>query len=63
MPLQQRVKLIASDAGTVKIGIASGLGSVVSKAVFEFRKLCLTVEVECRDVFSSRHSDMLLKHE
>ncbi len=52
-----------ADAGTVKIGIASGLGSVAGKVVLEFRKLCPTVEVECRDIFSSRQSDMLRKHE
>jgi len=51
------------DVGTIKIGIGSGLGSVVGKAVFEFRKLWPAAEVECRDVFSSRQSEMLRKHE
>ena len=51
------------DTGTVRIGIASGLGSIVSEVVFEFRKLWPTAELECRDIFSSRQSDMLRKRE
>ena len=38
--------------GTVRIGIAAGLGNVVSPIVFEFHKRCPGIEVECRDIFS-----------
>lgn len=47
----------------VRIGIASGLGGVVSRVVFERRKRLPAVEIECRDVFSSFQNDALRKGE
>lgn len=51
------------ESGTVRIGIASGLGGAVSRAVFEHRRRFPAIEVECRDIFSSLQNDSLRKHE
>lgn len=51
------------ESGTVRIGIASGLGGVVSKAVFEHRRRFPTIEVECRDLFSNFQNEALRKQE
>jgi DNA-binding transcriptional LysR family regulator len=51
------------DGGIIKVGIASGLGSVVSQVIFEFRKSWPAIDVECRDIFSNFQSDMLQKRE
>ena len=51
------------ETGIIKIGIASGLGGVVSRAVFEFRKRCPAIEVECRDIFSNFQSQALSRRE
>lgn len=51
------------EIGMVKVGIASGLGGVVSQVVFEFRKRWPGIEVECRDIFSNFQNDALRKHE
>lgn len=51
------------ETGIVKVGIASGLGGVVSQVVFEFRKRWPGIEVECRDIFSSFQNDSLRKHD
>src|SRR4030095_10194291 len=51
------------ETGIVKIGIASGLGGVVSRVVFEFRKRWPDIEVECRDIFSNFQSHSLRRHE
>jgi len=51
------------ECGVVRIGIASGLGGVVSRVVFEHRKRLPAVEIECRDVFSSLQNDALRKGE
>lgn len=51
------------ETGMVKVGIASGLGGVVSQVVFEFRKRWPGIEVECRDIFSNFQNDALRKHE
>jgi DNA-binding transcriptional LysR family regulator len=51
------------ECGVVRIGIASGLGGVVSRVVFEHRKRLPAVEIECRDVFSSFQNDALRKGE
>src|SRR5262252_2785823 len=37
----------------IKVGIASGLGGLVSRVVFEFCRRSPNVEVECHDIFSS----------
>jgi len=49
------------ESGVVRIGIASGLGGVVSKVVFEHRKRRPAIEVECKDVFSSYQNESLRK--
>ena len=51
------------DTGVIKVGIASGLGGVVSQVVFAFRNRWPAIEVECRDVFSNFQSDALRKRE
>jgi len=51
------------ESGIVRIGIASGLGGVVSRAVFEHRRRLPTIEIECRDVFSSFQNEALRKGE
>lgn len=47
------------ESGVVRIGIASGLGGVVSKVVFEHRKRLPTVEIECKDIFSNFQNEAL----
>ncbi len=49
------------ESGVVRIGIASGLGGVVSKVVFEHRKRWPAIEVECKDIFSSHQNESLQK--
>jgi DNA-binding transcriptional LysR family regulator len=49
------------ESGVVRIGIASGLGGVVSKVVFEHRKRWPAIEVECKDIFSSPQNESLQK--
>jgi len=51
------------ESGSIKIGIASGLGGVVGRAVFEFRKRSPDIEVECRDIFSNFQSHALSRRE
>ena len=51
------------ETGIVKIGIASGLGGVVSRVVFEFRKRWPDIEVERRDIFSNFQSHSIRRHE
>jgi DNA-binding transcriptional LysR family regulator len=45
------------ESGIVRIGIASGLGGVVGKVVFEHRKKMPTINIECKDVFSSHQNE------
>src|SRR5262249_7199871 len=49
------------ESGVVRIGIASGLGGVVSKTVFEHRKRAPGIDIECKDIFSSHQNESLLK--
>lgn len=51
------------EFGTIKIGIASGFGGVVSKVVFENSRRFPSVEVECRDVFSTYQNEALRRRE
>jgi DNA-binding transcriptional LysR family regulator len=51
------------ESGIVRIGLASGLGGVVSKVVFEHRKRLPAVDVECRDIFSTLQNEALHKGE
>jgi DNA-binding transcriptional LysR family regulator len=49
------------ESGVVRIGIASGLGGIVSKVVFEHRKRWPAIEAECKDIFSSHQNESLRK--
>ena len=51
------------ESGIVRIGIASGLGGVVSRVVFEHRKRLPAIDIECRDVFSTLQNEALRKGE
>jgi DNA-binding transcriptional LysR family regulator len=51
------------EAGIVRVGIASGLGGVVSKVVFEHRMHLPVIEIEFHDIFSSLQNDALRKGE
>jgi DNA-binding transcriptional LysR family regulator len=51
------------ESGIVRIGIASGLGGVISRVVFEHRRRLPAIEIECRDVFSSFQNEALRKGE
>jgi len=51
------------ESGLVRIGIASGLGGTVSKAVVAHRKRFPAIEIECKDIFSTYQNDLLRKRE
>jgi DNA-binding transcriptional LysR family regulator len=51
------------ESGIVRIGLASGLGGVVSRVVFEHRRLRPAIDIECRDIFSSFQNEALCKGE
>ncbi|MBZ5572927.1 MAG: LysR family transcriptional regulator [Acidobacteriia bacterium] len=51
------------EFGVVKIGIASGLGGVVGKTVGEHCKRFPTVNIECKDIFSTAQNEALHKCE
>jgi DNA-binding transcriptional LysR family regulator len=51
------------ESGIVRIGIGSGLGGVISRAVFEHRRRLPAIDIECRDVFSSFQNEALRKSE
>lgn len=51
------------ESGSVRIGIASGLGGVVSKVVFDFRNQLPEIDMECKDLFSAQQKEALLKSE
>jgi DNA-binding transcriptional LysR family regulator len=51
------------ESGSVRIGIASGLGGVVGKVVFEFRNDLPEIDIECKDLFSAQQNEGLLKNE
>jgi len=51
------------ESGSVRIGIASGLGGVVGNMVAEHCKRFPAVNVECKDVFSTIQNEMLRKRE
>ena len=51
------------EAGSVRIGIASGLGGAVARVIGEHCQRYPTVEIQCKDVFSSLQSESLRKHE
>jgi len=47
------------ESGVVRVGVASGLGAAVSKVVFQHREHWPTVEVECKDIFSTQQNEAL----
>jgi DNA-binding transcriptional LysR family regulator len=51
------------ESGFVRIGIASGLGGVVSRVVADHFRHFPAVNIECKDVFSSSQSALLQKRE
>lgn len=51
------------ESGIVRIGLASGLGGAVSKAVFEHRRRWPAIDIECRDIFSTLQNEALHKGE
>jgi len=51
------------ESGFVRVGIASGLGGVVSRVVGDYFRHHPAVNVECKDVFSSNQSALLHKRE
>jgi DNA-binding transcriptional LysR family regulator len=51
------------ESGIVRIGIASGLGGVVAKAVAENCKRSPAINIECKDIFSSLQNENLEKGE
>jgi DNA-binding transcriptional LysR family regulator len=51
------------ECGIVRIGVASGLGGLVSRVVAEHCKHWPTVNLECKDVFSTAQSAMIHKRE
>jgi len=51
------------ESGIIRIGIASGLGGVVAKAVADYCLRYPSVNIECKDVFSSIQNELLHKGE
>jgi DNA-binding transcriptional LysR family regulator len=51
------------ESGLVRIGIASGLGGVVGRAVAEHCRRFPAINIECKDVFSTVQNEILDKHE
>jgi DNA-binding transcriptional LysR family regulator len=51
------------ESGIVRIGIASGLGGVVGKAVADHCRRFPTINIECKDIFSSVQNENLHKGE
>jgi DNA-binding transcriptional LysR family regulator len=51
------------ESGIVRIGIASGLGGVVARAVAENCKRFPGINIECKDIFSSMQNENLEKCE
>src|SRR5262249_49214052 len=49
------------ESGIVRIGIASGLGGTVSKAVLDHRKRMPMIHIECNDIFSSPQNEAIQK--
>jgi DNA-binding transcriptional LysR family regulator len=51
------------ESGAVRIGIASGLGGVVSHVVAEHHKRYPAIDIQCKDVFSTHQNEALRKGE
>jgi DNA-binding transcriptional LysR family regulator len=51
------------ESGLVRIGIASGLGAILGKAVTEHARRFPSVNVECKDIFSTLQNELLRKGE
>jgi DNA-binding transcriptional LysR family regulator len=50
-------------SGLVRIGIASGLGGVVGRAVAEHCRRLPAINIECKDIFSTVQNDILDKRD
>jgi LysR family transcriptional regulator, benzoate and cis,cis-muconate-responsive activator of ben and cat genes len=53
----------ARESAVVKIGIASGLGGVASQVMAAHRVSYPTVEIQCKDIFSTPQNEALRKRE
>jgi DNA-binding transcriptional LysR family regulator len=51
------------EEGSVRVGIASGLGGLVSQVIAELARSFPAINVHCRDVFSSLQNEALRKGE
>jgi DNA-binding transcriptional LysR family regulator len=51
------------ESGTVRVGIPSRLGAVISKAVAEHRKRSPAFDIQCKDICSSLQNEALRKGE
>lgn len=51
------------NAEVIKVGVASGLGGLVSRVLFEFSRRSPNIEVECHDIFSGFQNDALRRRE
>jgi DNA-binding transcriptional LysR family regulator len=51
------------ESGTIKLGIASGLGGVVARVVAEHCQRFPEIDIECRDIFSTIQNEALRKRE
>jgi len=51
------------ESGVVRIGIASGLGGVVSHVVMEHNKRYPAIDLQCKDIFSNRQNDAICRGE
>jgi DNA-binding transcriptional LysR family regulator len=51
------------ESGVVRIGIASGLGGIVSRIVAEHCKRLPAIDIECKDIFSTLQNDALCQRE
>ncbi len=51
------------ESGVVRIGIASGLGGVVSRVVAEHCRRLPAINIECKDIFSTPQNEALRKRD
>lgn len=51
------------DAGVLRIGIGAGLGRAISGAVVEHHNLFPSLDIECKDIFSSYQNEALRRGE
>ena len=51
------------ESGAVRIGVASGLGGVVSRVVAEHSKRFPAIDIACKDIFSAFQNEALCRRE